>query len=295
MVLDNKSFAQKTLVVYGLCFIFYGASFMGKTLGLEDAGSKFQGQESGKICWSAAQWGGIGAIVCGLDCLFVAFRTGEQTALRTILVNVFACFMRVGVFVAQGSKDWGGELVHKEFLQGGFITTVFTIVGLYNLNGNMKAVKNVIKVPSMSDLTHAGLLVQFTLFFFYIMMFIWTDFPGANYQCPAGGCRKEVGLYGMMAWTVTMWTQVTLQILAIMQTASNAEKMEFAKMRALTVLVQIWQMHTPGEKAVAIPAKETENKAAMAVAFLSCVVAGFSDKLKGNAKPAKSATRAKRK
>ena len=189
---------------------------------------------TGAVGWSAAQWGGIGAIVCGLDCLFVAFRTGEQTALRTILVNVFACFMRVGVFVAQGSKDWGGELVHKEFLQGGFITTVFTIVGLYNLNGNMKAVKNVIKVPSMSDLTHAGLLVQFTLFFFYIMMFIWTDFPGANYQCPAGDCRKEAGLYGMMAWTVTMWTQVTLQILAIMQTASNAEKMEFAKMRALT-------------------------------------------------------------
>lgn len=294
MVLDNKSFAQKTLVVYGLCYIFYGASFMGETLGLEDAGSKFQGKKSGPVGWSAAQWAGIGAIVCGLDCLFVAFKTGEQTALRTILVNVFGCFMRVGVFVAQGSKAWGGELVNNEFLQGGAITTVFTMVGLYNLNGNMKAVKNVIKVPSMSDLTHAGLLVQFTLFFFYIMQFIWTDFPGANYDCK-GGCRAEAGLYGMMAWTVTMWAQVTLQILAIMQTASNAEKMEFAKMRALTVLVQLWQMHTPGEKDVSIPAKDTENKAAMAIAFLSCAVAGFSDKLKGNAKPAKSATRAKRK
>ncbi len=74
MVLDNKSFAQKTLVVYGLCYVFYGATFMGETLGLEDAGAKYQGKKSGPVGWSAAQWAGIGAIVCGLDCLFVTER-----------------------------------------------------------------------------------------------------------------------------------------------------------------------------------------------------------------------------
>ena len=46
MVLDNKSFAQKTLVVYGLCYVFYGATFMGETLGLEDAGAKYQGKKN---------------------------------------------------------------------------------------------------------------------------------------------------------------------------------------------------------------------------------------------------------
>jgi hypothetical protein len=293
MVLDNKSFAQKTLVVYGLCYVFYGATFMGETLGLEDAGAKYQGKKSGPVGWSAAQWAGIGAIVCGLDCLFVAFKTGEQTAMRTIAVNCFASFMRLGIFAAHGSTQWGGVTVHKEFLQGGAITTTFLMVGLYNLNGSMKAVKNVFKVPSLADLTHAGLLVQFTLFFFYIMSFIWTDFPGANYMCK-GGCRSEGGVYEMMAWTVSMWTQVTLTILAVMQTATNAEKMEFAKMRALTVLVQIWQMEQPAEKAVAVPEKLMENKIAMGISVLSCLVAGFSDKLKGNAKPTKSTTRSKR-
>ena len=98
----------------------------------------------------------------------------------------------------------------------------------------------------------------------------------------------------MMAWTVSMWTQVTLTILAVMQTATNAEKMEFAKMRALSVLVQIWQMEQPAEKAVAVPEKLMENKIAMGISVLSCLVAGFSDKLKGNAKPTKSTTRSKR-
>ena len=293
MVLDNKSFAQKTLVVYGLCYIFYGASFMGETLGLEDAGSKFQGKKSGPVGWSAAQWAGIGAIVCGLDCLFVAFKTGEQTALRTILVNVFGCFMRVGVFAAQGSKAWGGELVNNEFLQGGAITTVFTMVGLYNLNGNMKAVKNVIKVPSMSDLTHAGLLVQFTLFFFYIMQFIWTDFPRSQLRLQGAVPRRERSLRhdGLDRDHVDPGD------------ASDPRHHADRLQRREDGVRQDARAHRPRPaladahpaKAVSIPAKDTENKAAMAVAFLSCAVAGFSDKLKGNAKPAKSATRAKRK
>ena len=42
----------------------------------------------------------------------------------------------------------------------------------------------------------------------------------------------------------------TLQILAIMQTASNAEKMEFAKMRAHGRVQHSRQMATPSRKAV---------------------------------------------
>ena len=61
-----------------------------------------------------------------------------------------------------------------------------------------------------------------------------------------------------------------------------------------TVLVQIWQMEQPAEKAVAVPEKLMENKIAMGISVLSCLVAGFSDKLKGNAKPTKSTTRSKR-
>ena len=48
------------------------------------------------------------------------------------------------------------------------------------------------------------------------------------------------------------------------------------------------------EKAVAVPEKLMENKIAMGISVLSCLVAGFSDKLKGNAKPTQSTTRSKR-
>jgi hypothetical protein len=53
-------------------------------------------------------------------------------------------------------------------------------------------------------------------------------------------------------------------------------------------------MEQPAEKAVAVPEKLVENKIAMGISVLSCLVAGFSDKLKGNAKPTKSTTRSKR-
>ena len=80
---------------------------------------------------------------------------------------------------AQGSKDWGGAPSSEE--PGTADDHVLSgEVRPYNLNGNMKAVKNVIKVPSMHRArTHAGLLVQFTLFFFYISdNIIWS--LGAN-------------------------------------------------------------------------------------------------------------------
>ena len=55
---DKMSKGQKALTAYGVCFIAYGAMFLGPMVGLPGADEKFFAKKGGAITQSAAAWTG---------------------------------------------------------------------------------------------------------------------------------------------------------------------------------------------------------------------------------------------
>ena len=291
----NKT--QKALCLFGALYLAYGVMFMGETFGLEDSGQKFLGKKSGKIQNSMAQWAGIGCLTLALDCFFVALHCSAEVGQRTVLGNAIAAFTRLGIFCSQGSINWGGTLVHKEFLQGGILTLLilFLAVDCVRTFG-ITSSKHFIF--GCKDLTHACLLGTFFMYFAYLMMFIFTDFISDQYICPgrAGplACRKaEPMAYNQLAWTWSMWMSVAYQIPQMIMVGSAAEQKQFALARLITVAACVWQMKR--EAAITIPAKMSEGYAVQGLGAALLLVAVFSEQILGLVGKAPKASKKKSK
>jgi hypothetical protein len=293
MNFSKMSKGQKALSVFAVLYIVYGIMFMGETVGLLDAGTKFQGKKAGPVQAAAANWAGVGALVVGADCLFAALRGSAAIVQRTLLINAMSMILRIGIFAAHGSDAWGGATVHKEYVQGFFITVGVLFVSMNCLLDGVPKAKN--PFTGCDSLTHGALIIPFFFYTVYMGMFLLSDFPSQQYVAPKGGFRStEPGLYVQMPWTVSMWIQVMLQILVLLSSGKAAEQREFALSRVPGVLASIYLMI--GETAITVPQKAFEGKIVQGLCLAAYLVSGFGDKIKPKSKaPAKRAASTRKK
>lgn len=291
MDFNKMSKSQKTLCGIAVSYIVYGAMFIGAPLGLEDSGLKFTGVKSGPITQAAANWAGVGAILLGLDNIFVALKCSKEMIQRTVSVNAIGCIIRLGVFITAGSQNWGGVHVHKEYLQGLAISVAILAVCIDCLRDGYGKAKH----PFMgcNSLTHGALIVPTALMMIYIGIMLTTDFIGDNYIVPKGGLRAaEPNAYTQMAWTFTMWFGFMMQNLVVLGVGKAGEQREFSLLRVLSVLVAMKLM--TDEKSITPPNKQTEGMVVQAIMLVAYVVAAFGDKIKPASKkkaPARGASK----
>ncbi|EEH51632.1 uncharacterized protein MICPUCDRAFT_70224 [Micromonas pusilla CCMP1545] len=270
----NKS--QKVLLAYAALYAVYSLFWLGEMVGLQDAGLKFFGKRAGKIQVSAATWGGVGGLTLALDHVFAALKCSKDVAQRTVLVTLLGCFFRLGAFASQGSQKWGGALVHSEFVAGGVITIGMILAAMECLRGGLTSGKH--PIFGCKGLTHGNLILLWAMMFFYVVSFIFTDFIGDNYVCGKTSCRiSEPRAYDQMAWTISMWVSVMVQIPMMLSVATKAEQQKFALQRLLSIVFSIYVMHS--EKDISVPSKYLENLVAMGVMFVLCLTAGLGDKI----------------
>jgi|TARA_B100001142_G_scaffold233008_1_gene231312 hypothetical protein len=176
----------------------------------------------------------------------------------------------------QGSQKWGGALVHSEFVAGGVITIGMILAAMECLRGGLTSGKH--PIFGCKGLTHGNLILLWAMMFFYVVSFIFTDFIGDNYVCGKTSCRiSEPRAYDQMAWTISMWVSVMVQIPMMLSVATKAEQQKFALQRLLSIVFSIYVMHS--EKDISVPSKYLENLVAMGVMFVLCLTAGLGDKI----------------
>jgi hypothetical protein len=289
---DKMSKGQKALTAYGVCFLAYGAMFLGPMVGLPAADEKFFGKKGGALTQSAAAWTGLGAIVLGLDNIWAAQKGSKNIVSWFVASNAFGCAMRLGEFAAQGSTAWGGELVAAEYTQGLLITLTFFVTAKWCMLDGLGKIKN--PIMSCDSLTHGSLLFVFFFYSAYIMMFFFTDFVSAQYVVPKGGMEPLVRPF--MAWNLSMWTFVTANIALVLAAGSAKEQRQFALVRTTCVLASLYFMHA--EAALAVPAELTKGYVGQTLALAALLAAGFGDKIKPAKKakkaPAKAASKKRR-
>ena len=327
---------QKALAGFAVSYVAYGAMFLGPVVGLPDAAGKFYGKPTtSALTQSAATWTGLGAVILGVDLLFVATNGSKNTAAWTLVANVCGCFMRLGVFAAQGSKAAGGSLVANEYVQGLTITLVITFASLWCLSDGVGKVKNPvmgcdglthglllfvaafyaaynamffftdfvakqyvvpksglepagvammawnmtmwIKNPVMGcdGLTHGLLLFVAAFYAAYNAMFFFTDFVAKQYVVPKSGL--EPAGVAMMAWNMTMWFPIMLNMLAVLAAAPAKEMRRFCLVRVGAIAACLYVMHS--EAAITVPAELTNGYVGQTVALCALVCAGFGDKI----------------
>ena len=283
---------QKALAAFAVSYVAYGAMFIGPQIGLPDAAGKFYGKPSGSaLTQSAATWTGLGAIILGVDCAYAATQGSKNVVAWTMVVNVLGCFMRLGVFAAQGSTVAGGALVAAEYNQGLIITLVISFTSLWCLSDGVGKVKN--PVMGCDGLTHGCLLFVAMFYSAYLSMFFFTDFVSQQYVVPKS-VLEPAGV-AMMAWNMTMWLPIMLNILAVLAAAPAKEMRQWALMRTWTVLASVYLMHS--EAAIANPSELTNGYVGQTIALLALVCAGLGDKIKpkkAKRAPAKAASKKRR-
>jgi len=265
---------QKALASFAVSYVAYGAMFLGPVVGLPDAAGKFYGKPTtSALTQSAATWTGLGAVILGVDLLFVATNGSKNTAAWTLVANVCGCFMRLGVFAAQGSKAAGGSLVANEYVQGLTITLVITFASLWCLSDGVGKVKN--PVMGCDGLTHGLLLFVAAFYAAYNAMFFFTDFVAKQYVVPKSGL--EPAGVAMMAWNMTMWFPIMLNMLAVLAAAPAKEMRRFCLVRVGAIAACLYVMHS--EAAITVPAELTNGYVGQTVALCALVCAGFGDKI----------------
>ena len=291
-MLGKMSKGQKALTAYGVCFIAYGAMFLGPMVGLPGADEKFFAKKGGAITQSAAAWTGLGAIVLGLDNIWAAQKGSKNIINWFVAANAFGCAMRFGAFAAQGSTAWGGALVAAEYTQGLVITIAIFLSAKWCMLDGLGKIKN--PITSCDSLTHGSFLFVFFLYSMYMMMFFFTDFVSKQYIVPKTGLEPLVR--PLMAWNLSMWLFVTANIALVLAAGSAKEQRQFAFVRITTALASIYMMHS--EAAISVPEELTNGYVIQGLVLVALLAAAFGDKIKpakkGKKAPAKAASKKRR-
>mgnify|MGYP007125881047 CR=1 FL=1 len=208
-----------------------------------------------------------------LDLLYAALKCSKAVQQRVCNGQIMHNMLMLAVHACFSSQKFGGKLVHKEHVMGGFLTLALTFVMSAGLAGGMEPAKRHF-LKGCKGLTHGCLIIYWACFFFYITTFQLGDFPSQNYiACQGRGfCRaKDSVFYDINVFTSSMWFMVNMMTYFMLMSGSDNEQKSFALYRMATVaLLQIPLMMS--EKAMTVPKEYTNGVVAMSICLtaLAC-------------------------
>jgi hypothetical protein len=272
---------QKVLLLKAALCAFYLTAFFGDRIGMPSFSEKFFGQKNNAMRKSASDWAGLGLFVMTLDLLYAALKCSKAVQQRVCNGQIMHNMLMLAVHACFSSQKFGGKLVHKEHVMGGFLTLALTFVMSAGLAGGMEPAKRHF-LKGCKGLTHGCLIIYWACFFFYITTFQLGDFPSQNYiACQGRGfCRaKDSVFYDINVFTSSMWFMVNMMTYFMLMSGSDNEQKSFALYRMATVaLLQIPLMMS--EKAMTVPKEYTNGVVAMSICLTALACAAFSDKIK---------------
>lgn len=271
---------QKVLLLKAALCAFYLSAFFGDRVGMPSFSEKFFSQKNNELRKSASDWAGLGLFVITVDLLYAALKCSRAVQQRVCNGHIMHNILMLAVHMCLSSQKFGGKIVHKEHVMGGFLTLALTFVMSSGLEDGMEPAKRHF-LKGCKGLTHGCLIMYWLCFFFYITTMFLGDFPTQQYKaCQGRGfCRaKDSVFYDINLYMASMWFIVNLMTYFMLMSGSDKEQKSFSKYRIIITLVQIWIMTS--EKALIVPKEYTNGMVAMSVCLVSLLCATFSDKIK---------------
>ena len=111
--------------------------------------------------------------------LYAALKCSKAVQQRVCNGQIMHSMLMLAVHACFSSQKFGGKLVHKEHVMGGFLTLALTFVMSAGLAGGMEPAKRHF-LKGCKGLTHGCLIIYWACFFFYITTFQLGDFPSRN-------------------------------------------------------------------------------------------------------------------
>ena len=132
---------QKVLLLKAALCAFYLTAFFGDRIGMLSFSEKFFGQKNNAMRKSASDWAGLGLFVMTLDMLYAALKCSKAVQQRVCNGQIMHNMLMLAVHACFSSQKFGGKLVHKEHVMGGFLTLALTFVMSAGLAGGMEPAK----------------------------------------------------------------------------------------------------------------------------------------------------------